>query len=101
MIYHELEPDEQARIDEGRETPFTFCLPDAAAADEAEAAKRLHEAVEEASTWLALRGVGGVHADGPRGRLWTDREESGKAYIFLMDRYPVKRHQGHNLVDIG
>ena len=81
-------------------TPFTFGIAEGGFADEAEARRRLQEAAEDAAAWLELRGVAGVQADGPRGRLWTDREESGKAFIFLLDRYKVRRESGHNLVEV-
>jgi hypothetical protein len=99
MFFHELQDDERAVMEAGRETPFTFALATEQPVDD-EAARRLLDEVESAAAWLALRGVGGVRADGPRGRLWTDREESGKAYIFLLDRYKIRRDQGYNLVEI-
>jgi hypothetical protein len=98
MFYYEFEDDERRALEAQRETPFSFGVEDC---EGEEAARRLHEAAEEASTWLALRGVGGVRSDGVRGRVWIDREESGKAFIYLMDRYTVRRHAGHNLVEIG
>ncbi len=101
MFYHELHDDEQALIQGGDETPFTFCLADEEAGDGTAAAARVREEVEIAAAWLAGRGVGGIRADGRRGRLWTAREESGKAFIYLLDRYPVRRENGYNLVDAG
>ncbi len=97
MFYYEFEEDERRVLDAKLETPFSFAVE---VRDGEEAARRVREAAEEASTWLALRGVAGVRADGPRGRVWTEREESGKAYIYLMDRFTVRRHAGHNLVEI-
>jgi hypothetical protein len=99
VFYHELQEDERQTMAQGQ-TPFTFGVEEAQGADEAEVRRRVHEAAEDAAGWLALRGVAGVRADGLRGRLWTDREESGKAYIFLMDRYKVRRESGHNLVEV-
>ncbi len=97
MFYYEFEDDERRTLEAKLETPFSFAVE---GCEGEEAARRLREAAEEASTWLALRGVAGVRADGPRGRVWTEREESGKAYIYLMDRYTVRRQEGHNLVAI-
>jgi hypothetical protein len=101
MFYYELQDDERQVVEQQKETPFTFCLSEGQYADEADASRRLQEEVEDAAAWLALRGVGGVRADGSRGRLWTDREESGKAFIFLLDRYKVRRESGHNLVELA
>jgi len=99
VFYHELQDDERETMAQGR-TPFTFGIAEGRYADEAGARRRLQDAAEEAAAWLELRGVPGVRADGPRGRLWTDREESGKAFIFLLDRYKVRRESGHNLVEV-
>jgi hypothetical protein len=98
MFYYEFEDDERRTIEAEQETPFSFCIEDC---DGDEAARRVREAAEESSEWLALRGVTAVRLDAARGRVWTDREESGKAFIYLMDRFAVRRHAGHNLVEIG
>ncbi len=100
MFFYELQDDERRVVEQQAETPFTFCLSEGQYADEADANRRLQEEVEGAAEWLAFRGVGGVRTDGSRGRLWTDREESGKAFILLLDRYRVRRESGHNLVEV-
>ncbi len=100
MFYHPLQDDEREVMAQGQ-TPFTFGVDEGRFADLAEARQTLHDAAIEAANWLELRGVAGIRADGQRGRLWTDREESGKAYIFLMDRYRVRRDSGHNLVEVA
>ncbi len=97
MFYYEFDDDERRTMDAQQETPFSFAVE---GSEGEEAARRVREAAEEASTWLALRGVAGVRSDGSRGRVWTDREESGRAFIYLMDRYAIRRHAGHNLVEI-
>ncbi len=101
MFYHELEDDERQLIAQETETPFTFGLADGAFAEAADATQRIAEETEAAAAWLAWRGVEGVRADSSRGRLWTAREESGKAYMYLLDRYRLRREGGHNLVDVA
>jgi hypothetical protein len=99
MFYHELQDDERQVLEQGSETPFTFALCDGQYTDESDAARRLAEEVAEASTWLAFQGVTGGRVDGDRGRLWVDREESGKVYWTLVSRYRVRREGGYNLVE--
>lgn len=98
MFFHELQEDEQRVFDEGRETPFTFVLTDEGQ-DATDNGARLGDAAEEAAGWLTMQGFTAVRVDRSRGRLWVEREESGKVYWTLLSRYRIRREQGLNLVE--
>jgi len=100
MFFYELQEDEREVVAKGAETPFTFAVHERHYRNEAEMATRLRTEVESASTFLAMRGVKGARADGARGRLWTDREASGEAFMLLLDQYRVSREQGLVIVEV-
>jgi len=92
MFYFDLSEDDRQLMTQGQ-TPFTFALEDREFTDEADARARLSGEVAAAAYWLEVCGVAGVRTDAARGRLWTDYDESGKAYMSLLDRYRVVRER--------
>lgn len=101
MFYHKLQDDERAFLATGAETPFTFAIHEGRYQTEEEAAARLALEAETASTYLAIQGVKGVRADGARGRVWTDREASGEAFMLLLNQYRVRREEGVVIVEVA
>ena len=96
MFYFDLDQDERQAMASGQ-TAFTLALDDGDFSDEADARARLSAATAAAAHWLEVSGVAGTRTDADRGRVWTPYDESGKAYMALMDRYRIERERSKNL----
>ncbi len=99
MFYFDLDEDERQVTTDGQ-TAFTLALDDGDFSNEADARARISEATAAAAHWLEVSGVAGIRSDATRGRVWTPYDESGKAYMALLDRYRIERERskGLNLV---
>ena len=99
MFYFDLDDDERQAMAQGQ-TAFTLALDDGDFSDDADARAQISEATAAAAHWLEVSGVAGMRTDLNRGRVWTPYDESGKAYMALLDRYRIERERskGLNLV---